>query len=61
VAGGKTANVLGAGLAPGQVGVYEVDLELNSGLTSDPYTQLWIAQDIYISNTITLPVVNPNP
>ena len=61
LAGGKTANVLLASMATGQVGVYEVDLELNSGLTTDPLTQLTIAQDIYVSNIVTIPVVNPNP
>ena len=30
LAGGKTANVLEATLTPGAVGVYEVQLELNS-------------------------------
>jgi len=61
LAGGKTANVLYAGLAQGQVGVYEVDLELNSGLPTDPVTQLTIAQDIFVSNIVSIPVVNPNP
>jgi sugar lactone lactonase YvrE len=61
LAGGKTANVLYAGLAQNQVGVYQVDLELNSGLNTDPLTQLTIAQDVYVSNIVTIPVVNPNP
>ena len=61
LAGGRTANVLYAGLAPGQVGIYQVDLELNSGLVTDLLTQLTIAQDIFVSNIVTIPVVNPNP
>jgi hypothetical protein len=61
LAGGKTANVLLATLQTGQVGVYEVDLELNPDLPTDPFTQLTIAQDIYVSNIVTIPVVNPNP
>jgi hypothetical protein len=61
LAGGKTANVLFAGLKQGFVGLYEVHLELNSGLDTNPRTQLTIAQDIFVSNIITLPVVNPNP
>ncbi len=61
LAGGKTANVLYAGLKPGMVGVYQVDLELNSDLPTNPFTQLTIAQDIYVSNIVTFPVVNPNP
>ena len=61
LAGGKTANVLYAGLAQNQIGVYEVDLELNSSLVTDMLTQLTIAQDVYVSNIVTVPVVNPNP
>jgi hypothetical protein len=61
LAGGKTANVLFAGLKPGTVGIYEVHLELNSDLPTDPFTQITIAQDVYVSNIVTFPVVNPNP
>jgi uncharacterized protein (TIGR03437 family) len=60
IAGGKTANVLFAGLAPGTVGLYEVILQLNSDIPTNPQTQLTIAQDIFISNIVTFPVVNPN-
>ena len=59
--GGKTANVLGATLAQGMVGVYQVILELNNALPTDPLTQLTIAQDVYVSNIVTFPVVNTNP
>ena len=61
IAGGKTANVLSAQVKPGMVGVYEVVLQLNSDLPTDPLTQLTIAQDIYVSNVVTLPVSNPGP
>jgi uncharacterized protein (TIGR03437 family) len=61
LAGGKTANVLYAGLAQNQIGVYQVDLELNSGLATDILTQLTIAQDVYVSNIVTIPVVNSSP
>lgn len=61
LAGGKAANVLKATLKPGEVGIYEVVLELNSDLPTNPFTQLTIAQDIYVSNIITFPLVNPNP
>jgi uncharacterized protein (TIGR03437 family) len=43
IAGGKTANVLFAGLVP-----------------TNPRTQITIAQDIFVSNIATFPVVNPN-
>ncbi len=60
LAGGKTANVLFAGLRQNDTGVYEVHLELNSDIPTDPFTQLTIAQFIYVSNIITFPVKNPN-
>ncbi len=59
LAAAKTANVLYSGLAPGLVGIYEVHLELNSDIPTNPATQLTIAQDIYVSNIITFPVFNP--
>ncbi|HET8548947.1 MAG TPA: IPT/TIG domain-containing protein [Bryobacteraceae bacterium] len=61
LAGGKTANVLYAGLKPGTIGIYEVVLQLNPDLPTNPRTQLTIAQDILVSNIVTIPVVNPNP
>jgi uncharacterized protein (TIGR03437 family) len=60
LAGGSTANVISANLAPGMVGVYEVRLELGLGTPPSPLTQLTIAQDIYTSNIVTIPVVDPN-
>lgn len=59
IAGGKTANVLYAGMKPGAVGVYELILLLNSDIPTNPQTQLTIAQEIYVSNIVTFPVVNP--
>jgi hypothetical protein len=59
IAGGKTANVLFAGLKEGAIGVYELRLQLNSDIPTNPQTQLTIAQEIYISNIVTFPVVNP--
>jgi uncharacterized protein (TIGR03437 family) len=59
IAGGKTANVLSASLKPGMTGVYEVVLQLNGDLPTDAHTQLTIAQDIYVSNVVTLAVSSP--
>ena len=60
LAGGSTANVISANLAPGMVGVYEVRLELGLGTAPSPLTQLTIAQNIYTSNIVTIPVFDPN-
>jgi uncharacterized protein (TIGR03437 family) len=57
IAGGKTADVISATLMPGAVGLFQVLLHLNPDLPTDPYSQLTIAQDIYVSNVVTLPIV----
>jgi len=59
LAGAKTANVLLASPLPGSVGVFQVQLELNSDLPTDPLTQLTIAQFFYVSNIVTFPVKKP--
>lgn len=59
LAGARTANVIFARLVPGTVGIYEVQLELNSDLPTNPRTQLTIAQSFQVSNIITFPVVKP--
>lgn len=59
LAGGKTANVLFSGLRRGAVGVYEVHLELNPDLPTNPKTELTISQSFQTSNVVTIPVVNP--
>ncbi len=59
--GAKTANVLFAGLKVGAIGIYEVDLQLNSSLTTDAQTQFTIAQADFVSNIVTIPVYNPVP
>lgn len=59
--GGRTANVLFAGLKQGAVGVYEVHLELNPDLPTNLKTEGWIAQSFQISNIFTIPVVSRKP
>ncbi|HYP15007.1 MAG TPA: hypothetical protein VEQ63_13855, partial [Bryobacteraceae bacterium] len=61
IAGGKTANVVFAGLKQGAIGIYEVRLQLNTDIPTNPQTQLTIAQNIYVSNIVTFPVVAPEP
>ena len=59
LAGGKTANVLLSALKPNTFSLYEVQLELNSDIPTNPATQLTIAQFTFVSNIITFPVLNP--
>ncbi|MCC6587090.1 MAG: hypothetical protein IT168_10395 [Bryobacterales bacterium] len=61
LAGGKTANILSAGMRPGSIGLFEIALELNSDLPTDPAMQVTIAQDVYVSNIVSVPIVNLNP
>jgi uncharacterized protein (TIGR03437 family) len=57
--GELTANVISATLKPGTVGQYEVLLQLSTGLGTDPYTKVTIAQGNYVSNRVNIPVVSP--
>ena len=61
LAGGRTANVLSARLVQGRVGLFEVVLQLNSGLPTNPRTDLTIAQGFQVSNIVSIPVFQPNP
>jgi hypothetical protein len=59
--GGTTAQVLNAGLLPGFLGVYQVQLQLLDSLTTNPFTQMYIAQNVFTSNIVTIPVVAQAP
>jgi hypothetical protein len=59
--GNRTAQVEFAGLMPGFVGVYQINLKLNGDLPDDSQTTLFVAQAAYISNVITFPVKNLRP
>lgn len=52
----STANVLRAELAPGMIGIYQVYLQLSSGLSTNPQAELYIAQNDFLSNIVTIPV-----
>jgi len=54
--GGTAPTVIGAGLVPGSFSVYAVVLQLNSGLSANPLTQVTISQSAYTSNIVTIPV-----
>jgi uncharacterized protein (TIGR03437 family) len=58
LAGGSTADVLSATLEPGNVGVFEVVLHLNTSLPTNPLTAVTIAQNAFTSNSVTISVVS---
>jgi uncharacterized protein (TIGR03437 family) len=56
--GGTTANVLSAGLAIGMMpGIYLVQLQIGDALSTNYLTQMYIAQNVFTSNIVTIPVV----
>jgi uncharacterized protein (TIGR03437 family) len=60
--GGATANVLSAGLAVGMMpGIYAVVLQIDNSLPTNPVTQMYIAQNVFTSNIVTIPVVAQAP
>ncbi len=52
--GGRTARVLFAGLAPGFVGLYQVNVEVPAGVAAGPEVPLLILQNGVPSNAVTL-------
>jgi uncharacterized protein (TIGR03437 family) len=56
---GISANILSAALVPGLVGVYYVQFQLGAALATDLTTQATIAQQAFVSNVVTFPVVAP--
>ena len=63
--GSQTAQVIFAGLDTGSYGIYRADLLIPSGAATNSATPLYIAQNAFISNTVTVPVgpavSNPPP
>ena len=61
--GSNTAQVVGAGLTQGSYGVYQVQLIVPENQPTDAVTSVYIAQNAFISNTVTIPVgpANSNP
>jgi uncharacterized protein (TIGR03437 family) len=55
-AGGAAVNVFDTSLVPGTVGLYRLLMQLDSSLTTNSFTPLTVYQDVYTSNTVTIPV-----
>lgn len=55
---GVTAQVVAAGLPVGNIGRYVVQMIVPSSLGSNGATPVYIAQNAFISNTVTLPVAS---
>jgi uncharacterized protein (TIGR03437 family) len=60
LAGGSTANILFTNYYPGALGTFQVTFQLSSSLTTDPLTQLTIAQQSFVSNLVTFNVTVPS-
>ena len=61
--GATTAQVVSAGFPQGSYGIYEVQVIVPEGQASNTLTPFYIAQNAFISNTVTVPVgpANSNP
>ena len=57
--GGASATVISASLIPGQIGVYVVQLEVNSSVTPDALAQATLSQGLSTSNIVTIPIGSP--
>ena len=53
---GATAQVLSAGLPPFSYGIYQVQMVLPTTLKTNPAVQVYVAQNAFISNIVTIPV-----
>ena len=59
IVGGSTAQVIFASLMVGQVGLYQVTLELSPSMTPNLQSQMTISQGLNTSNIVTIPVGSP--
>ncbi|HEY7212038.1 MAG TPA: hypothetical protein VH477_17320 [Bryobacteraceae bacterium] len=61
--GGATAQVVSAGLPTGSYGIYQVQLIVPQNQATNATTPVFIAQNAFVSNTVTIPVgpANSNP
>jgi uncharacterized protein (TIGR03437 family) len=54
--GGKNARVLFSGLAPGFVGVWQINAEIPANVTPGPAVDLWVEAGGVVSNRVTIAV-----
>jgi uncharacterized protein (TIGR03437 family) len=54
--GGSTAQVVSAGLPPQGIGVYQVSIIIPTNAAASSTSQVYIAQDAYVSNIATIPI-----
>ncbi len=57
--GGVTAEVISAGFPLYSYGVYQIQAVVPTTLTNNAFTPFYIAQNAYISNTVSVPVATP--
>jgi hypothetical protein len=53
----SSSNILSASLVPGLVGVYYVYFQIPLAATTDPLAQTTVAQQAFVSNVVTFPIV----
>jgi len=53
---GETGQVVNAGIPRDSIGVYQIEIIMPGDLPNNPTTPVYIAQNAFISNTVTIPV-----
>jgi uncharacterized protein (TIGR03437 family) len=56
---GLVATAMNVALVPDTVGIYYVEFALNPSLGTDALSQMTIAQQLFVSNVVTFPIVIP--
>lgn len=54
--GSGSGTVVSAGLSPGAIGVYSVQVQLPASLTTNVAVPIYLAQNAFVSNTVSVPV-----
>ena len=55
-AAAATGTIIGAAMKPGQIGVYEIVIEINSSASVGPQAQFTISQSFSTSNIVAVPL-----
>jgi len=58
-AASTTGTIISAAMQVGQIGVYEIVIELNNSVTPNPQAQFTISQSFNTSNIVTVPIAAP--
>jgi hypothetical protein len=58
-AASATGTIISAAMLVGEIGKYEIVIELNNSVTPNPQAQFTISQSFNTSNIVTVPIAAP--